>query len=438
MTAGRERTPQRARGRAVGGATSGRISAPAEPIRIERLVAGGDGLGRLDDGRVVFVPGTLPGEAVLIRVTDERRDFVRAEAAVVVEPHPARVVPPCPAVAAGCGGCDWQHAATGAQLDLKVEIVRDALRRTARIDEPVLIAGGSVPAWGYRTTMRFAPARPDAGGWSRLGLRRTRSNDVVPLDACPVAVPELSALIADARVRGAEELTLRVSRATGAGTAIAAAGQAADRRSARRSNDRRRPEVSGLPEHVTVGADVSLVERVAGVGLRVSARSFFQSGPAAAELLVRTVDRLAGDVLATADRVVDAYGGIGLFAATVVPSSAEIVLVESSRSSCDDAVVNLAGRAATVCATTMEAWQPVDADVVIADPARQGLQREGVAQIVATGAPTVVLISCDPVSFARDVALLHDAGYAAGPAHVLDLFPGTHHVEVVARLDRVR
>ncbi len=136
--------------------------------------------------------------------------------------------------------------------------------------------------------------------------------------------------------------------------------------------------------------------------------------------------------------VVDAYGGIGLFAATVVPSSAEIVLVESSRSSCDDAVVNLAGRAATVCATTMEAWQPVDADVVIADPARQGLQREGVAQIVATGAPTVVLISCDPVSFARDVALLHDAGYAAGPAHVLDLFPGTHHVEVVARLDRVR
>lgn len=420
----------------------GRVRAPADPIRIERLVAGGDGMGRLADGRVVFVPGTLPGEAVQVRVVDERRDFVRAEAAIVVEAHAARLVPPCPAVARGCGGCDWQHAATGAQLELKLGIVRDALRRTARIDDPVLVAAGSVPAWGYRTTMRFAPAAPDPGGWSRLGLRRSRSNEVVPLDACPVAHPSLSDLLAEVRVRGVEELALRVGVATGSATAHPAAGDATDRRSSGRSGargrDRRRPELTGLPGHVATGPDAAIVERIAGVDLRVSSRSFFQSGPAAAELLVATVRGLVGDELASAGRVVDAYGGIGLFSATVAPASAEVVLVESSRSACDDAAVNLAGRAATICPTTVEAWHPVEADVVIADPARQGLQRDGVAQVVRTGAPTVVIVSCDPVSFARDAALFRDAGYTVGAAHVLDLFPGTHHVEVVARLDRRR
>ena len=407
-------------------------------------MAGGDALGRLDDGRVVFVPGALPGEDVVVHLVEERRDFARATLVRVATPHTARVAPECALVAAGCGGCDWQHLAADAQPGEKVEIVREALRRTAKLDPVWLQPGGGVPPWGYRTTMRFAATPPDTGGWSRPGLRRPRSNDVVAVGRCPVAHPSLDALLGDLHLRDVDEVTLRVSVASGQATAWwTSSGGPRDRRrrprgstGGRGGGGRRQGTVTGLPAHVTTGPDTVLVERVEDVDLRVSASAFFQSGPDAAELLVRTVRELAGDELDGAGRVVDLYGGIGLFAATVVPPSAEVVLVESSAAACRDAEVNLAGRPATIVPTQVEEWVPTGADVVIADPARQGLGRDAAERVVAVGAPTVVLVSCDPVAGARDLATLGAAGYEVTAARVLDLFPETHHVELVTRLDR--
>lgn len=393
----------------------------APEVRIDRLVAGGAGIGRLADGRIVFVPGVVAGEVVRVRLVEQRRDYARAEVMQVVSAAADRAAPPCPELAHGCGGCDWQHLATTAQLPAKVEVVRDALRRTARIDDPPVLAGASVPAWGYRTSLRLA-AGPDG----RLGLRRNRSHAVVALGSCSVAHPALEAVLLASRAIGAEEVALRVSVATGECTALLTWP---DRRSARRT--------TSFPDGVAVGVEASLREVVAGCELRVSAPSFFQSGPAAAGLLVTAVRNAGGIELSTATSVVDAYGGVGLFAATVAPMTARVVLVESSPSACNDARHNLQATGGQVVESAVERWAPVDADVVIADPARAGLGADAAAVLAATGARVVVLVSCDPVAAARDVRLLDGHGYRLESCTVLDLFPQTHHVETVARMVKV-
>ena len=390
--------------------------APRVRLVVERVVAGGDGLAREPSGRVVFVPGALPGEVVDVQLLGAKRDFARSTLVDVIEPSPHRVAAPCQHRTRGCGGCDWQHVEPTAQHLLKVEVVRDALRRTARIPDPDVAVGAAVSPWSYRTSMRFA-----LDGDGRPALHRARSNDLVGLDSCPVAHPRLSAMLSSLRISGAAEVSLRVSASSGDASAWWTPSDAV---------------AQGLGREVGTGELAAIVERVAGHDLRVSASSFFQSGPEAAELLVAAVRGVAGDALDSAGTVVDAYGGVGLFAATVVPPATQLVVVEGSASACADARVNLVGRNVSVDHTGVEQWRPVPADVVIADPSRHGLGAAAVERLVLTAAPTIVLISCDPVSLARDATLLRAAGYLLARCVVLDLFPQSHHVEVVTRFER--
>ena len=385
-----------------------------EAVLVEKMAAGGEAIARLVDGRVVFVEGALPGETVRVAITTSKRDFAKGSVTEVVEASPHRTLPPCPERVAGCGGCGWQHAAPEAQLQWKAEVVADAMRRTAKMPAADVRVGGAVGPWNYRTTMRLAVA---ADG--RVGLRAASSHRVVALASCMVAHPALAELLPHMRVEGADEVSLRVSVATGEATVWSPS-----------------PSVrfEGLPTHVAIGPDATLVERVAGADLQVSAESFFQSGPAAAELLVDAVRRACGDVLdGLRGPLLDAYGGIGLFAATL--GAAHNVVVESSRSSCADAVANLGDRA-TVHRTMFEQWVPQPVELAVADPARSGLGREATDVLAATGARRLVLVSCDPVSLARDTVLLAARGYHHAGSTVLDLFPHTAHVEVVTRFDR--
>ncbi|MBI4935993.1 MAG: class I SAM-dependent RNA methyltransferase [Actinobacteria bacterium] len=386
-------------------------------VTAQKMAAGGDAIARLEDGRVVFVDGALPGEQVRVRLGTMKKDFARGVVTEVLDPSPHRVAPPCPELANGCGGCGWQHAQPSAQLTMKTDIVVDALRRTAKLAEPTVSVGGSVPEWGYRTTMRLAV---DLSG--RVGLRGANSHHVVPLAECPVAHPSLSALIAPLRVRGAAELTLRVSVSTGEATALATdpRGRAVD------------ATIDGLPDHVAVGSSAALHEHVAGARLRVSAPSFFQSGPLAAELLVRTVGAACGHLLRPDEPFLDAYGGIGLFAATL--GGADVMVVESSPSATVDAAVNVPH--ARVMCEPFEQWTPVPVRLAVVDPARAGLGRDAVDVLAATGAERVALVSCDPVSLARDAVLLAAHGYAHHESVVLDLFPNTPHVEAVTVFER--
>ncbi len=421
--------------------------ASEEPIilRPERMVAGGDAMARLDDGRVAFVTGALPGEQVEAVVRNDRKDFVKATTTDVLDSSPHRVAPTCPHRREGCGGCGWMHFDVEAQMAAKVEIVAESLRRVGRFDEQavdsLINVGDGVDPFGYRTTIRLV-GMPGGG----VGFREERSDEVVPIDHCQVAHQNLSAVLRDVNVSAGVELTLRTSVSTDGVTARWTRPEDRQRRGEkRRSNAPAGQSVSGLPADVHIGDRAFIVERVAGRNLQVSAPSFFQSGPAAAELLVDAVGRAAPE-LAGADHAVDAYGGVGLFAATVMNDVRHVTLVESARSSCFDARENLKHRAGQgdksveIERSDMGEWKPDPAfgpiDVLVADPARPGLAKPGVAAVVRSAAAVVVLVSCDPVSLARDARLLDDAGYRMEHVEVLDLFPQTPHVECVTRFVR--
>ena len=396
------------------------MGAPAnftETVHAEKLVAGGDALAHLVDGRVVFVEGALPGETAVVEVHTSKRDFARGVATAIVESSPSRVVAPCPRLAAGCGGCSWQHAQPDAQLQWKTEIVAEAMQRIAKLPHPDVRTGGAVEPWHYRTTLRLAVANDET-----VGLRAASSHRVVSIDDCLVAHPVLVGLLPGLRVRGADEISLRVSVATGEVTAFV---------------DKAGAQARGLPEFVRVGADAAVHEGVAGVRLRVSAASFFQSGPQAAELLVTHVQDACGALLVSdAGPLLDAYGGVGLFSATLAkPAGMTAIVVESSESACRDATNNLGADAQVVC-SRLEDWTPQSVRLVVADPSRSGLGRDGVAVLAATEAERIVLVSCDAASLARDAVLLAAAGYQHTGSTVLDLFPHTPHVEVVTRFDR--
>ena len=408
----------------------------SERLRVTGVAVGGEGVARESSGRTVFVAGGLPGELVEAEIVDEHARHARAEVLEVVEPSGDRTAPPCPFVAAGCGGCGWQHVELAAQRDLKAAMVAEALTRLGGIDAPRVVAGPPLVAGGagYRTTVRAVAA---ADG--RLSLRRHHSHDLVAVPGCLVAHPLVAEVLADGRFPPGAEVTVRAGARTGE-RMVVVDGVAQDAGDADDADDAGDGVV--VPDGVRVvrgealaaGRRAWLHEEVAGVRLRVSARSFFQSGPDAAEALVAEVEAAAGDVSA-GSRVADLYGGVGLFAATV-GRAATIELVEASASATADARVNLQAQRARVVRSDVGRWHPRRTDLVVADPPRAGLGRRGVRAVRGTRAPRLVLVSCDAGALGRDARLLAAAGYRLVASTVVDAFPHTPHVEVVSRFDR--
>ena len=377
--------------------------------RIEKLVAGGDGLTRMDDGRVVFVPGVVAGEAVRIELAETRRDFAHARLDAVIEPSPHRVQPPCAFVASGCGGCDWQHIEYRPQGQAKLAIVAEAYARTAKMQvEPQL---RRLTDTARRTTVRMV-----AGSDGMVGFRTADSHDIVPVSRCMVAHDAINELIALGPLQGAGEVTIRVGARTGDVGLWCHEGS-----------------LSGsLPARVKIGERGRITEKVGDHMFQVSMGSFFQSSPEAAELIVDSVSRRLDALGVGGGLMLDAYGGVGLFSLALADRFDAVHLVESSPSACRDAVRNLAECAAVIEQADVDTWEAVQADVVVADPSRSGLGKHGSQAIIETDADVVILVSCDPVAGARDAKLLCESGYQLGDVEVLDIFPHTHHVEVVA------
>jgi len=174
-------------------------------------------------------------------------------------------------------------------------------------------------------------------------------------------------------------------------------------------------------------------EEVAGVRFRISARSFFQARPDGAAALVDVVSGYLDD-MASAGRAVDLYAGVGLFAATALARWPDVLAVEQSASAVGDCRQN--APSVRTLRRDVGQWTPAAASVVVADPSRQGLGAIAADRVAATDARRVVLVSCDPAAFARDVALLAARGYDLRALTMVDLFPQTSHVEVVSRFDR--
>ncbi len=288
------------------------------------MAAGGDAIARDADGRVVFVEGALPGERVRVRLVQSKKDFARGVAVEVLEASPDRVTPPCVALGAGCGGCSWQHVTVDGQARLKMAVVEDALRRIGRLDPGAIpIRVRPLPDRPQRTTVRLAV---DADG--RPGQRRRGGHDAVPADACLAVHPRLEELVVGGRFPGADEVVLRVGVASG-------------ERAAWIEPEAARAQAR-VPADVELGPGATVHEEVAGRRFRISIGSFFQSGPVAAEALVAAVDAAIGDALPAGGHLVDAYAGVGLFAATLAARhGVEVTAIETDPWAVSDAHENL-------------------------------------------------------------------------------------------------
>lgn len=397
-------------------------------ITIDSIAHGGEGVGRLN-GKAHFVAGAIPGERVDIEVVREKRRWARAKLIRVVEPSPDRVEAPCPAFGE-CGGCTWQYAAYERQLEWKREVVVGQLAHLGRLENidvrPTLAPGSP---FEYRNRMDFAVS----GGLP--ALHKQASNRLVALNGCPLLKPQLAkrfAALGD--LTGVHKIVLRTGVNTG-DTLILLEGrvpeQAAtwDASVVVRSNSHLHP----------IRGRLWFEEEIDGVRFRVPATSFFQVNTEGAATLVALVTEAAG--VTADDTLLDGYAGVGLFAATAGRSARRVVTIDSARASFRAITGNLGasipgrfhsmlGGFEGTAAALKEPW-----DVAIVDPPRAGLGAAGVDTVTRTAPRTIVLISCDPASLARDAQLLTAAGYRPDWVQPVDLFPQTYHVETVTRFE---
>ncbi|NIJ12678.1 tRNA/tmRNA/rRNA uracil-C5-methylase (TrmA/RlmC/RlmD family) [Saccharomonospora amisosensis] len=385
-------------------------------IEVGPVAHGGHCVSRVD-GRVVFMRHALPGERVLAEVTEDAgKSFCRADAVKVLSASPQRVTPPCPVAGPGlCGGCDWQHAAADAQLDLKAAVVSEQLRRLAGIERPVRVEAlpGGLLRW--RTRVRFVAAQD-----GRAGLRAHRSHRIVPLTDCPITTT--------AAVRAV------LPRRWGPGNEIEVTSDSDGQVHVREAGEQR---VGGVA-----------VQRAAGRRWRLSAHGFWQVHPEAAETFASVVDQWAE---ASRDGLAwDLYAGAGLFAGVLaqqVGVGGRVLAVEADRRAVADGEANTAGapqvrwRRGAVERVLRESRGRSNRrherpEVVVLDPPRKGAGKAVVEAVSGARPERVVYVACDPAALARDLATFAARGYRLDRLRAFDAFPMTHHVECIALLRR--
>jgi tRNA/tmRNA/rRNA uracil-C5-methylase (TrmA/RlmC/RlmD family) len=384
-------------------------------VEVGPVAHGGHCVARAE-GRVVFVRHALPGERVVVEVTEDRGgSFCRGDAVSVLLASPSRVPPPCPlAVPGGCGGCDWQHASGAEQRALKGFVVAEQLRRLAGLDVAVTVEELPGGLLDWRTRVQLAV---DEEGCA--GFRAHRSHHVVPVADCPIAAPGTVDAVAGRPWTPGAELDVTLDSLGSLHIA----------------------EVTdGRPRLVT-GSAVA-VEHAARREWRLAARGFWQVHPDAADVLAEVVGDWAA--LAPGQCAWDLYSGVGLFAAVLaaqVGPQGTVLAVESAARAAEDAAGNLAdlpqvrvfhGRTERVL-TAPDLPSP---NVVVLDPPRRGAGRPVVEAITARAPARVIYVACDPAALARDVATFSSLGYPLTHLRAFDTFPMTHHIECVALLER--
>ncbi|MBN9210107.1 MAG: 23S rRNA methyltransferase [Microbacterium sp. 71-36] len=407
-------------------------------LDITGVAHGGIFVGR-HEGRVVFVPDTLPGERVRVRLTDTRKKaFWRAEALEVLDAAPERRPHVWPSAAIDrspderVGGAEFGHIELGQQRLLKERVIRESLERVGRLELPVSVrpAGDDETSDGTRWRTRVSLHVDEDG---RVGPFAPRSHRVVETPDLPLATDAIARAAADLRGAAPGRIDL-VQPADGRVRVL--------------------PRPDGAPATGTVEV---VEERVGDRVFRVDAGGFWQVHRLAAGALTEAVaDRIrsaAGELDPDAVHL-DLYGGVGLFAAALADiggASTRVVSVESDARATEHAGENLAewvgARAETARVDRYVARLRADASerererisrgVVVLDPPRAGAGREVVEGIAGLDPRAVVYVACDPVALARDLATFAVHGYRVdGGVHGLDLFPHSHHVEAVVALRR--
>ena len=436
-------------------------------ITISGIASEMQGVGRLPDGRAVFVPGALPGEQVEIEIKREERRFCEASLCAVQKPSEARMIPDCPAYG-DCGGCQARHMQYAYALTLKRQIVRDALERIGGVkDAQVRPTLGCDSPNRTRNKAEYPIAWQE--GRAVIGAFAKDSRAVVPLRDCllqsTISVKALCWLSERLnRLSCARHLKFLVTRVNRAGEMmLTLCGDAPIIPEMKRLSGELRaalPEVASfyfcqLNRRYTHALDgvctriegvAALTDTLMGLRFELAPQAFFQVNPPQTEKLYGEALKAAGIAPGCGLRVLDAYCGAGtitLAAARDAVSATGIEIVapaiENARKNAlanglSDKTHFICGDAAREIPKLLSRGECFDAAIL--DPPRKGADARLLDALVEARIPRLVYVSCNPATLARDVKCLCAGGYHLEYAQPVDMFPGTHHVESVVKLIR--
>lgn len=440
-------------------------------VEIGDLGQAGEGVGRAA-GRVVFVPGALPGETVEAEIVERKRRWSRGKLVRVIEPSPQRTAPLCPAYEA-CGGCQLQHLAIGAQLEWKRRRVEEALRRVGGLRAEVNPVLAAPATYGYRNKSSF-PVRDGAEG-PTLGFFSRGTHRIVPAAFCPVQHPAgqraaeaVQAALRKAGLRGYDEgrhdgdvrhVLVRSAwhRSETLITFVTLRREVAGLKDLARSLSAALPDLVGVTQNVqpersntilgeenrTLSGRPHLLEQVLELEFRVAAPSFFQVNTPQAEALLRHIRSLPA--LQGRPRLLDAYCGTGIIGLALARQAERVWGVECVPQAVEDARFNARSNGihnAEFLLGRVEEWaqrllaEGARFDAAVVDPPRRGCEPPFLAALAEWGVRDLVYVSCDPATLARDAALLDRSGFRLLSVQPVDMFPQTSHVESVAHFRR--
>jgi len=420
-------------------------------VEIEKIVAGGDGLAR-QQGRVVFVPETAPGERHRVEIVQEKKDYRRAKSVACLEPSVDRREAPCPYYGR-CGGCSLMHLGLDAQLEAKKGILLETLSRSGVPANDLGLELTPSPEIGYRTRLRFHVSLRSHR--LRMGFHRRGSHHVEDVENCRLAGSALNERWRwikrffrneSSLARGLASIELQESSHD--------PGRVVGLFLVRSSDELRRfdrdildallhqASLEGLV--VAAGSDdvragrPYVHHRVGGLLLRQSAGAFFQTNRFLLEKLVALVAPSA-----TVARLVDLYCGVGLFSVLLARHARDVFGVETSPIAVGDAIANAEAAGvervrfvAADAARFAESFRFDRDDYVVVDPPRGGLPRALRQALTKSPVRRICYVSCDAPAFARDAAAFLANGFRIDRLHLLDFFPNTHHFETVAAFSR--
>ena len=375
-------------------------------LNVGNIANGGHFIGRHND-QIVFVRHSLTGERVNVKITAVNSKFAFGDAIEIIKKSKDRVNAPCKyAHPEGCGGCDFQHIDPIAQLNLKKIVIQDQFKRIAKIEiNPEIISKDSLGGLNWRTRLNLAISEN-----RKLGLHVHKSNKIVEIDECLIAVEGINkSEIFNKKWENEDNIKISYSS----------------------DNDM---NISQLGKNIS-GPD-KLNEVVDDNKYYISPKSFWQSHKNAPRFLLEQVLKFAN--IKEGERVCDLYGGVGLFTlpiSKILGENGEVHLIEVNRVCIDDAtemfadIKNIFIHHGTV---EQKLGSIKKINTIILDPPRNGVSKQVINQMIEKKPQTIIYVSCNPSTLARDTKILTDNNYTLTNIVGLDLFPMTHHVECVA------
>jgi 23S rRNA (uracil1939-C5)-methyltransferase len=421
-------------------------------VRIEKLVYGGEGLGRLASGQTVFVSGVLPGELVRAGIVLKRKGIFHAVAEEIIDPSPDRVAPPCEGEKQ-CTGATWPFIAYPAQLRLKQEILLDTLQRTGGMKpkRPLPIIP-SPRTEHYRLRTQFN-VRTEKGA-QRIGFFRQGSYSLVEVEDAFLIHPLINRTLAAVRnlitlLPPLLEVHINASPAGEVHLLVFGAEETLKPLDSFFANLQKAvPEVIGLTGFArkkkvhSLGRNTLELE-VEGLALHATEGNFFQVNWEQNGNMVRTVLDFTG--LTGSETVLDLYCGIGNFSLPLAGKAGMVIGIESGYAAIENARKNakLNGiiNVEFIADDLQKGLKPLlerkqKADVIVLDPPRAGATLKTLERILAFVPRKIIYVSCNPSTLARDLKFFHLFGFRLDRLQPVDMFPWTYHIECVAEMVR--